>query len=253
MKLERIAIFFVIAVAVTASLILAIHMPAIPQLKPLTIEAPQPGQGYAVEIGYMIVSGLLAGFSPMLFLASLFLGVLLFVYNKSRILQYSKYYVIGAFAIFFAFEYRMTLPGGIDSSIFGFRMMMIMGVLSLLLALTALEFSPDFAARAARNENVRVTYFIFIGALVALVNVLYGNGAATPAVAFAAATGHSLSELLVYNLCAMIPSLALFVALSRNRISLHTKLANNRESILLIGTVILVISLLVIEVISLLS
>jgi len=128
-----------------------------------------------------------------------------------------------------------------------------MGVLSLLLALVALEFSPDFAARAARSENVRVTYFIFIGALVALAMVLYGGSASTPAVDFAASSGHGLSELLVYNLCAMVPSGIVFAALSINRISLHTKLANNRESILLIGTIILVISVLIVEVISLLS
>jgi hypothetical protein len=253
MKLERVAIVFIIAVSAAAFLIPAFHMPAIPQVKPLTIQAPQLGQGYAVEIGYMIVSGLLAGFSPLLFLASLFLGVLLFVYNKSRIPQYSRYYITGAFVIFFAFEYRMTLPGGIDSSLFGFQMMMVMGVLSLLLALVALEFSPDFAFRAARNENVRVTYFIFIGALVALAIVLYGGGAATPAVDFAASTGHGLSELLVYNLFAMVPSAALFTVLSMNRISMRTKLANNRESILLIGTIMLVISVLIVEVISLLS
>jgi hypothetical protein len=253
MKLERVAIFFIIVASVVAFLIQAIHMPAIPQVKPLSIEAPQLGQGYAVEIGYMIISGLLAGFNPMLFLASIFLGVLLFVYNKSRILQYTKYYVIGAFVILFAFEYRMTLPGGIDSSIFGFQMMMVMGVLSLLLALVALEFSPDFASRAARNENVKVTYFIFLGAMVALVIVLYGGGAATPPVDYAALTGHGLSELLVYNICAMVPSVAVFMVLSRNRISLHTKLANNRESILLIGTIILVISVLIIEAWSLLA
>jgi hypothetical protein len=94
--------------------------------------------------------------------------------------------------IFFAFEYRMTLPGGIDTSLFGFQMMMIMGVLSLLLALVALEFSPDFAARAARSENVRITYFLFIGALVALAMVLYGGSASSPAVDFAASTGHGL-------------------------------------------------------------
>lgn len=253
MKWERAAIVFIIALSAAAFLIPAFHMPSIPQVKPLTLEAPQLGQGYAIEIGYMIVSGLLAGFNPLLFLASLFLGLLLFVYNKSRVPQYSRYYLIGAFVIFFAFEYRMTLPGGIDSSIFGFQMMMIMGVLSLLLALVALEFSPDFAARAARRENVRITYFIFIGALVALAIVLYAGGATSPAIDFAASTGHGLSELLVYNLFAMLPSAAIFAVLSINRISMRTKLANNRESILLIGTIILVISVLIIEVISLLS
>jgi hypothetical protein len=195
-------------------------MPAIPQVKPLTIQAPQLGQGIAVEIGYMIVSGLLAGFSPLLFLASLFLGALLFIYNKSRIPQYTRYYIIGAFVIFFAFEYRMTLPGGIDSSLFGFQMMMVMGVLSLLLA---------------------------------LVLVLYGGGATSPAIDYAASTGHGLVELLIYNLCAMVPSAAIFTVLSMNRLSLHTKLANNRESILLIGTIILVLSVLIVEVLSLLS
>jgi hypothetical protein len=252
-KLERVAIFFIIVVSAIAFLVPAFHMPAIPQVKPMTIEAPHLGQSITVEIGYMIISGLLAGFSPMLFLASLSIGVLLFIYNKSRIARYTRYYIIGAFVIFFAFEYQMTLPGGIDSSLFGFQMMMIMAVLSLLIALLALEFSPDFASRAARNENVRITYFIFIGALVALVIVLYGGGAATPAVDFAATTGHGLIELLIYNLCAMVPSALIFAVLSSNRISLHTKLANNRESILLIGTVILVISVLVIEVISILS
>jgi hypothetical protein len=34
---------------------------------------------------------------------------------------------------------------------------------------------------------------------------------------------------------------------------MHSKLANNRESILLIGTIILVISVLIVEVLSLLS
>jgi hypothetical protein len=253
MKWERVAIVFIIAVSAAAFLIPAIQMPDIPQVKPLTIEAPQLGQGVAVEIGYMIVSGLLAGFSPLLFLASLLMGLLLFAYNKSRIPQYTRYYIIGAFVIFFSFEYRMTLPGGIDSSLFGFQMMMIMAVLSLLLALVALEFSPEFAARAARNENVRITYFIFIGGLVALVLVLYGGGATSPAIDYAASTGHGLVELLVYNLCAMVPSAALFAVLSMNRLKLHTKLANNRESILLIGTIILVISVLIVEVISLLS
>jgi hypothetical protein len=252
-KLQRIAIFFIIAISLTAFLIPAVRMPDIPRVAPPTIEMPQPGQGMAVEIGYMIISGLLAGFSPLLFLASLFLGILLFMYNKSRIPQYSRYYIIGAFVIFFTFQYRMTLPGGIESSLFGFQVLMIMGVISMLLALIALEFSPEFAARMARNESVRVTYFIFIGALIALVIVMYGDGATTPAVDFAASTGHGLSELLVYNLCAMVPSTSLFAILSMNRISMRTKLANNRESILLIGTIILVISLLVIEVISLLS
>jgi hypothetical protein len=51
----------------------------------------------------------------------------------------------------------------------------------------------------------------------------------------------------------MVPSVAVFMVLSRNRISLHTRLANNRESILLIGTIMLVISVVIIEVISLLS
>jgi hypothetical protein len=253
MKWERVAIVFIIAVSAAAFLIPAIHMPAIPQVKPLTIETPQLGQGVAVEIGYMIVSGLLAGFSPLLFLASLFMGILLFAYNKSRIPQYARYYLIGAFVIFFAFEYRMTLPGGIDSSLFGFQMMMVMAVLSLLLALVALEFSPEFAARAARNENVRITYFIFIGGLVALVLVLYGGGATSPAIDYAASTGHGLIELLIYNLCVMLPSAVIFTVLSINRLSMHTKLANNRESILLIGTIILVISVFIVEVLSLLS
>ena len=38
-----------------------------------------------------------------------------------------------------------------------------------------------------------------------------------------------------------------------NRIRLNTRLANNRESILLIGTIILVLSLLIVEVLSILS
>jgi hypothetical protein len=128
-----------------------------------------------------------------------------------------------------------------------------MGVLSLLVALVVLEFSPDFASVVARNENVKITYFIFLGAVVALVIVLYAGGATVPAVAYAAATGHGLSELLVYNLCAMVPSVAVFAILSMNHIYLHTKLANNRESILLIGTIILVLSVLIIEVWSILA
>jgi hypothetical protein len=253
MKLERVAIVFIIAVSIAAFVIHAFHMPAVPQLQPITIEAPQAGAGLVTQVGYMIISGLLAGFSPLLFLASLFLGTLLFIYNKSRIPRYTRYYVIGAFVVFFAFEYRMTLPGGIESSLFGFQMMMVMAILSLLLALITLEISPGFASRAARNENVRVTYFIFIGALVALVIMLYGGGTSMPAIAYAASTGHGLTELLIYNLCAMVPSVALFSALGRTRIRLNTRLANNRESILLIGTVILVLSLLIVEVLSILS
>jgi hypothetical protein len=252
-KWERIAIVFVIAVSAATFLIPAFRMPDIPQAVPLTVQAPQADAGIAVQVGYMIVSGLLAGFSPLLFLASLFMGVLLFVYNKSRISRYARYYIVGALVIFFAFEYQMTMPGGIEPSLFGFQMMMILALLSLLLALLALEFSPGFAERAARNESVRVSYFIFIGALVALVIVLYGGGTTTPVIAYAASTGHGLIELLIYNLCAMVPSAALFAVLTMNRISLHTRLANNRESILLIGTIILVISVLVVEVVSLLS
>lgn len=253
MKWERVAIVFIVAISIAVFIITAFHMPAVPQMQPITIEAPQAGAGLVTQAGYMIISGLLAGFSPLLFLASLFLGTLMFVYNKSRVSRYTRYYVIGAFVIFFAFEYQMTLPGGVDDSLFGFQMMMIMAVLCLLLALLALEFSPAFASRAARNENIRVTYFIFIGALVALVIVLYGGGAGVPAIAYAASTGHALTELLIYNLCAMVPSVALFAVLSMNRIGLRTRLANNRESILLIGTIILVLSLLVVEVLSILS
>ena len=253
MKLERVAIVFIIAVSIAAFIIGAFHMPAVPELQPITIEAPSAGAGLITQVGYMIISGLLAGFSPLLFLASLFLGILLFVYNQSRVSRYTRYYVIGAIVVFFAFQYRMTLPGGIESSLFGFRIMMILAILSLLLALVALEVSPRFASRAARNENVRVTYFIFIGALVALVIMLYGGGASMPAIAYAAATGHGLTELLIFNLCAMAPSVALFTALGRTRIRLNTRLANNRESILLIGTVILVLSLLAMELLSILS
>lgn len=253
LKWERVAIVFIVAVSIAAFVIPAFHMPAVPQLQPLMIDAPRPGAGLVTQTGYMMISGLLAGFSPLLFLASLFLGILLFAYNKSRIPQYTRYYVIGAFVIFFAFEYQMTLPDGIEPSLFGFQMMMIMAVLCLLLSLLALEFSPGFASRAARNESVRVTYFIFIGALVALLIVLYGGGANVPVIDYAASTGHGLTELLIYNLCAMAPSVALFAVLSMNRIRLHTRLANNRESILLIGTIILVLSLLVVEILSILS
>ncbi len=253
LKWERVAIVFIVVVSIATFVIPVFHMPAVPQLQPLTIDAPKSGTGIFTQTGYMIISGLLAGFSPLLFLASLFLGALLFVYNKSRIPRYTRYYIIGAFVIFFSFEYRTTLPGGVESSLFGFQMMMVMAVLCLLLSLLALEFSPGFAARAARNENVRVTYFIFIGALVALLIVLYAGGASAPAIAYAATTGHGLTELLIYNLCAMAPSVALFAVLSMNRIRLHTRLANNRESILLIGTIILVLSLLVVELLSILS
>ena len=251
-KWERVAIVFAIAVSLAALLIPAVHMPAVMRLQP-TLEAPEAGQSIAIEIGYMLASGLLAGFSPLLLLASAFLGLLLFLYNKSRIPKYTRYYIVGAFVIFFAFEYRMTLPGGIADSLFGFQVMMLMALLSMLLALVALEVSPGFAARAARSENVRITYFIFIGGLVALVIVLYAGGANTPAVAFAATTGHGLVELLLYNVCAMVPSAALFNVLGMNQLNVNTRLANNRESILLIGTVILMVSLLIIELISLLT
>ncbi len=251
MKWERVAIVFIVVASVAAFLIPAFHMPQIPRAELLTVQVPPADAGIGTQVGYMVVSGLLAGFSPLLFLASLFMGLLLFVYNKSRVSRYTRYYVIGAFVIFFAFEYQMTLPGGIEPSFFGFQMLMVLALLSLLLALMALEFSPGFAERAARNESVRVSYFVFIGALVALVIVLYGGGTTTPVIGYAATTGHGLIDLLVYNLCAMVPSGAIFVVLSMNRISLNTKLANNRESILLIGTIILVISVLIVEVFSL--
>ena len=77
MKWERVAIVFIVAVSIAVFIIPAFHMPAVPQLQPIMlIEAPQAGAGLVTQAGYMIISGLLAGFSPLLFLASLFLGTL---------------------------------------------------------------------------------------------------------------------------------------------------------------------------------
>lgn len=252
-KLERIVIIIIIIMALAAFLITAFHMPQVPQVRPLSISAPGAEAGLIVEIGYMAVSGLLAGLSPLLLMASLCLGVLLFIYNKSRIPHYARYYITGAFVIFFAFEYQMTLPEGADASIFGFQIIMFMAIASILLAMIAQQLSPVVASRAAKNESVKATYFISLGALVALVIVLYGGGTRTPAIAYATASGDSLIALLIYNAFAMVPSALMFALLSMNRISLRTRLANNKESILLIGTILLVIAVLGVEIISILS
>jgi hypothetical protein len=251
---ERVAIFLIIAMALAVFLIPAFHVPqALLQARPASIAAPGAGASFSAEIGYMAVSGLLAGISPLFLLASLCLGVLLFIYNKSKIPRYARYYLIGAFAIFFAFEYQMSLPGGMEQGILGFQVIMFMAIASILLALIAQELSPGFAARAARNESVKVTYFMFLGALVALAILLYGGGASAPAIAYAAANGNSLASLLVYNAFVLLPSALGFALLSANRITLRTRLANNKESILLIGTITLIIAVLVLEIISILG
>ncbi|HUL62271.1 MAG TPA: hypothetical protein VLT35_04345, partial [Methanocella sp.] len=86
------AIVFIVVASAAAFLIPAFHMPEIPRAELWTVQVPQADAGIVVQVGYMIISGLLAGFSPLLFLASLFMGLLLFVYNKSRVSRYTRYY-----------------------------------------------------------------------------------------------------------------------------------------------------------------
>lgn len=245
MKWERLAILLIIIVTLSVSVYPIVHMPRVPHT--ITVNAPDGDIDLGTTVAYLAISGLLAGISPLLAIASLILGGLLFIYNKSRIPRYSKYYLVGVFAMFFTFEYDMTTPGGIESSIFNFTVMMLMAVVTILIALVAQEFSPGFAERASKNETVKITFFIFIGAIVALSILLYGGGAATPVIGFAVATGHSTISLLAYNLFAMLPSLIVFVVLSSVGVNLRTRLANNKESIMLIGTILLFVCMLIIE------
>lgn len=251
MKWERIAILLIIIVTLTVFLVPVVRMPSVPHA--ITVNAPAGDQSIGTTVAYLIISGLLAGISPLLVIASLFLGGLLFIYNKSRIPKYSKYYLVGVFAMFYTFQYAMTVPGGIESSIFNFQVMMLMAIVTILLTLVAQEFSPGFARSAAKNETVKITFFIFLGALVALAIMMYGGGASSPVIGFAAVSGHNTVSLIVYNVFTILPSIILFTILSSFGLSLRTRLANDKETIMLIGTIFLLISLLALEVVSLLT
>ena len=248
MKWERIAIIIIAIVTMTVFLVPIVHMPSMPHT--LTMNAPAANADIFEELFYLAMSGLLAGLNPLLILASLALGGLLFIYNKSRIPSYTKYYLAGIFIMFFTFEYNATMPTGIETSRFNFTIMMLMAVASILIALLAQEFSPGFARSASRNETVKITFFIFIGALVALTILLYGDILSSPIVGY---VGHNILSLLIYNIFVILPSLAIFTLLSNIKYSLRTPLANNKESIMLLGTIMLFISMLVLEVYSLLT
>ena len=97
---------------------------------------------------------------------------------------------------------------------------------------------------------MKITFFIFIGALVALTILLYGDILSSPIVSY---VGHNILSLLIYNIFVILPSLAIFTLLSNIKYSLRTPLANNKESIMLLGTIMLFISMLVLEVYSLLT
>ncbi|HMK47085.1 MAG TPA: hypothetical protein VK436_10710 [Methanocella sp.] len=250
MKWERLAIIILVIITMTVFLVPIVHMPSVPNT--MTVNAPAANADIFSELYYLTISGLLAGLNPLLILASLILVGLLFVYNKSRIPGYTKYYLAGIFIMFFTFEYNRTLPGGIEVGTSNFIIMMLMAVASILIALLAQEFSPGFARSASRNETVKITFFIFIGALVALDILLYGNSLLSPVVGYAAESGHSALSLLMYNLFVILPSFAIFTLISNIKYSLHTPLANNKESIMLLGTIMLFISMLVLEIYSLL-
>ena len=252
MKWERLAILFIILITLTVFLVPVIKMPPVPHA--ITVSAPAGETGAGITLAYLIISGLLAGISPLLVIASLFLGGLLFIYNKSRIPRYTRYYLVGIFAMFFTFQYDLTVPGAIESSIFNFRIMMLMAIASILLAIVAQEFSPGFARRAAKNETIKVTFFIFVGALVALAILLYGGGSASPVIGFALNSSYStIFLLLIYNAFTILPSVILFVVLGSVGVSIRTRLANDKETVLLIGTIFLLISLLTLEVVTLIT
>ena len=251
MKWERLAIILIVLVTLTVFLVPVVHMPKVPHA--MTVDAPVGETSTWITVSYLVLSGLLAGISPLLFLATLFMGGLLFIYNKSRIPRYSKYYLVGVFAMFFTFQFDMTVPGGIESSLFNFQVMMMMAIVSILLALLAQEFSPGFAQRAAKNETVKITFFIFVGALVALIILMYGDGSASPVVGFAATSGHSTISLMVYNLFALLPSFIIFTVLSSVGFHLHTRWSNDKETIMIIGIVILFVVMLAIEVVTILT
>ena len=252
MKWERLAILLIIIVTLTVFLVPAVHVPPVPHA--LTVNAPAGETGTSTLVAYLVISGLLAGISPLLVMASLCLGGLLFIYNQSRIPRYTKYYLVGVFAMFLTFQYDLTIPGAIESSIFNFRIMMLMAIVTILLTIVAQEFSPGFARRAAKNETVKVTFFIFTGALVALAILMYGGGSSSPVIGFAEQSKYStVLLLLIYNVFTILPSVILFVVLSSVRLSLRTRLANDKETLMLIGIVFLFVTLLALELVTLLT
>lgn len=251
MKRRRITTLIIVTITLAVFILPLIRMPVVPQV--FSLNAPGPDSGTFVEVTYLAVSGLLTGASPLFILASMFLGILLFVYNQSRVRHYTKYYLLGAFVLFYAFESQMIAPGGIEASFLTFRMIIIMAIVTILIAVLAQEISPGFAVQAAKNEYVKITYFIIIGALVALIILMYGGGASLSVLSYAAVTGSYKYSLLIYNLFAMIPSFILFFGLGNVRSGIATRFANDKEKILLVGTVLLFITMLVIEVISYVS
>lgn len=165
--------------------------------------------------------------------------------------QYARYYIIGAFLILFTFEYEMSLPERFDPNLTIFKFIMALAMISILLGLVIQELWPSVARQIRNGNTVKAIYFIFIGVLVATITLVYTGGAVPPAVSFAYSADNVLISLFVYNIFTMAPSL-LLLALPGSR-NMYTYIGRyvNREAAVLIGTSILVLSVLTLELISL--
>lgn len=245
-------IFFLAALMAASFIIISLHPPSGGHiLWAWTVDAPGYDSGPFDEVVYLALSGLASGINPVLMIASISLGLLLFAYNRNKVSQYSVYYLMGAFLIFFTFEYEYASPAGLDDSLLMFKVIMAMAMGSILLAFVSQSLIPGLARQASSSSTLKITYFMFLGALVSLLTLLYAGGASHPAVAYANGSAYRIFSLMVYNMFLMAPSALFMVMLSMKNLNWRLGSSMNRESVLFAGAVILVLSIITLEIVTL--